>query len=261
VRARCAAVAALALWLASATGCATTGGGKRAERELAQKRANSHYDLGVDHLENGRLALALREFMNAEQFRPDDPQIQYALGEAYMRQGKLADSERHLLRALALADDYHDARLLLSTLYVHQERYEEAIREAAILVEDPTFPGPWRALTNQGWAELQLGRNADARRHLELARDYNDRHWPTLLDLGILELKEGHRLEAIELFRKTLELRPGPRAEAEVNYRLGEIYVSLGKRDRAIGHLMAAVAQAPDGQWGKKSEEYLKLLR
>ena len=58
-----------------------------------------------------------------------------------------------------------------------------------------------------------------------------------------------------------LELRPGPSATSETNYRLAEIYISLGKRDRAVGHLLAAVKKAPEGRWGKKSEEYLKVLR
>ena len=254
----CEAVSVLALL---ALGCATSGGERGRSRALAAKKANSHFDLGVDHLENGRLAMALREFLNAERLEPDDPRIQYALGEAYLGKAKLAESEQHLLRALEFSPEYHDARLLLSTLYVHQERYEEAIVQSRQLAEDPTFPGPWRALTNLGWAQLQLGRAAEARQSLELSRDYNAKYWPTLLDLGILEMKEGHRLEAIELFRAALEQRPGPGAEAEMNYHLGEIYVSLGKRERAIGHLRAAVARAPNGRWGKKSEEYLKLLR
>ena len=50
-------------------------------------------------------------------------------------------------------------------------------------------------------------------------------------------------------------------AAAEANYRLAEIYVSLGKRDRAVSHLLAAVEGSPNGRWGQKSEEYLKLLR
>ena len=48
---------------------------------------------------------------------------------------------------------------------------------------------------------------------------------------------------------------------AEANYRSAEIFVSLGNRKRALRHLMAAVAQSPDGQWGQKSEEYLEVIR
>jgi tetratricopeptide (TPR) repeat protein len=81
------------------------------------------------------------------------------------------------------------------------------------------------------------------------------------LNLGILEADQGNRRQAIALFEQVLSLRPGPSAEAEVNYRLGEIYASLGERERAVGHLTAAVEKAPNGPWGRKSEESLKRLR
>jgi tetratricopeptide (TPR) repeat protein len=133
--------------------------------------------------------------------------------------------------------------------------------ESQVLADDPTFPAPWRALTNLGWAQFKLGETVEARATLEDAHDLNRAYWPTLLDLGILEHQEGRRLEAIERFQQLLELRPGPSATAETNYRLAEIYISLGKRERAVGHLLVAVTKAPEGRWGKKSEEYLKLLR
>jgi tetratricopeptide (TPR) repeat protein len=63
------------------------------------------------------------------------------------------------------------------------------------------------------------------------------------------------------LFQQVLELDPALTVQAQTNYRIGEIYVSQGKRKRAIGHLQAAVAQTPGGPWGVKSEEYLMLLR
>ena len=34
-----------------------------------------------------------------------------------------------------------------------------------------------------------------------------------------------------------------------------------GRRDRAVGHLTSSVARAPAGEWAKRSEAYLKLLR
>ena len=52
-----------------------------------------------------------------------------------------------------------------------------------------------------------------------------------------------------------------PSARAEANYHLAEAYVSLGNREKAVNHLKMAVVQSPDGEWGKKSEEYLQILR
>ena len=81
------------------------------------------------------------------------------------------------------------------------------------------------------------------------------------MNLGILAAEQGQRPDAIRYFTQVLEIEPGPSATAEANYRLAEIYVSLGRRRQAVGHLRTAVVKAPSDPWGKKSEEYLKLLR
>jgi tetratricopeptide (TPR) repeat protein len=101
----------------------------------------------------------------------------------------------------------------------------------------------------------------EARRLLELSRDYDDGDWPTLLNLGILEADQGNRRQAIALLQRVLKLRPGANAEAEANYRLGELYVALGERGRAMTHLTAARERSPGGPWGRKSDAYLKRLR
>jgi len=242
-----------------AAGCAT--GGLSADEEANAKRARSHYDIGVDHVSNGRVEIGLREFLAAAALAPRNAQYQHALGAAYVQKEHYVEAEQHLRRALEIAPEYHDARFNLSVLLLGLGRFEEARVEADRLYADPTFPGPWQALSNRGWAEYKLGRVEEARETFALTRKFNPVYWPALLNLGILESEQGRRPEAIQLYEAVLAQRPGPGAEAEVNYRLGEIYVSLGKRSRAVEYLTAAVVKAPSGRWGKKSEEALKLLR
>ena len=257
---------ALASWLATGLltlvpvfGCATAPPAEDEEHKI--KRAASHFNLAADHADNGRLEFALRDLLAAERLDPGDPRIQHSLGMVYLQKGKVAEAKMHLLRALEIRPDYGQARFNLSTLYLNQERYEECIQHSKILYDDATFPWPWRALTNWGWAAYKLGRVEEARRQLEYSRDFRARYWPTLLNLGILEAEQGHKVEAIGYFGDVLEIEPGLSAAAEANYRLAEIYVSLGKRKQAVGHLRTAVVKAPSDPWGKKSEEYLKLLR
>ena len=257
-------VAAPIVWLCVlaallGTGCANLMGG--AEQELRIKRADSHFNLGLDYIRTDRVALAIRELQLAESFDPKNPQIQQALADAYLFRGKSEDAERHYLRALEIAPRHHEARLNLSILYNQLNRFEESLGHTSILVDDATFPSPWRALANKGLAEYRLGRLDEARRTLELGIDYRSDYWPTLLYLGILEVEEGRRLEGLSLFRQVLQQAIGLEVKAQANYRIGEIYIALGKRERAVGHLKAAVAQAPGGPWGAKSEEYLNLLR
>lgn len=234
---------------------------RREQQELDRRRAQSHFNIGVDHLKGGRAALALRELRKAVALDDENPEIRYAIADAYLRKKRFPEAEAELLRAIELRPDYHDARVSLSALYIHLERYEEAIAQCEILQDDPTFPAPWQALTNRGWADLKRGQRETARRSFEEAFEFNDRYWPALLNLGILAREEGKRSEAIRLFEQVLELRPSNHAAAEVNYHLGELYADAGQRDRARGHLRKSVGQDPDGAWGRKSEAYLKQLR
>lgn len=264
-------LAAAALALVFAGGCASPpppGPGAKAnaapedlsawERET---RSRAHYDLGVDHLTKGQTALALREFLAATEYAADDPWIHLGLGECYRRKSLYEQSEEHLLRAIELKPHFQTAQLNLSALYIHMERYEEAAEWSQRLIEDPTYPAPWRAYNNLGWAKLRAGQIEEGREALETALEYDQAFWPAHLNLGILESEAGRQREAIEHFEQVLDRGPGPYAEAEVRYRMGEVFVSLGKRDRALEQFTAAADSPAGGQWGKKSQDYLKLLQ
>ncbi|MEN8158926.1 MAG: tetratricopeptide repeat protein [Myxococcota bacterium] len=226
-----------------------------------ESRARSHQSVGTNHLREGRVALAIRELRAAEQLNPRDEWIQLTLAEAYRLKGLTAEAESHLLKALEIDPEFQSAHLTLSGLYIQMGRYEEAMTHAQLLEDDPTFPKPWQALTNKGWALMQLDRHKEARQALELALDYHDRYWRAQLNLGILDAEEGRRLDAMERFDRVLGLGPGPLARAEANFRMAEIYISLGNRDRAVEHLVAASAERPNGTWGKRSEDTLERLR
>jgi Tfp pilus assembly protein PilF len=244
--------------VAAAVGCASSG---RSDAELRKRQARSHYDLAIDHLQKGHVELGLRELLAAQRLDPRDPKIHSSLGLTYYQKGRVAEGERHLRRALELRPDLHEARFNLAVLLLRERRWAECIAEAKRLVDDPTFVAPWRALTTQGWCEYKAGHVEEARRLLELSRDYDDGDWPTLLNLGILEAEQGNRRQAIGFFERVLKLRPGANAEAEANYRLGELYVALGERERAVSHLKAARERSPSGPWGRKSDAYLRRLR
>jgi len=250
---------ALALFAFLGAGCATHGA---KQRDLQRHRkALAHFNLGADHLENGRTAQGLRELLIAESHDPLDPYIQYGLSRAYLASERDALAETHLLRALEVFPGYHDARLTLSGLYLMLERWSDAAAQSQLLLDDPTFPYPWVALTNIGWAHFKAGQFSEAREAFERALHFNPDYWQCQLNLGILEEEEGHRAAALKAYGEVLESGAAPSAVAEANYRSAEILLSFGKRQRAMRHLMAAVATSPDGEWGRKSEEYMQVIR
>jgi len=250
--------AGLALALVATLGCASARG---PDGKTAQQRAEARYDLGVENMTQGQTALALRNFLAAEQLAPRDARIQLALAEAYRQSDRLPEAEQHLRQALEIDPQDQGAGLNLSALLIQAGKFDEALSVALKLADDPTFPAPWRALTNAGWAQLQLQRYEEARRSFAAALEFKANYWPALLDLGILEERQGRLEQALAAFQRLLDLGPTPSMAAEVHFRMGEIYVSLGERDRAVEHLTAAAEHRPGSQWGQRSEEVLKLLQ
>ncbi|UCE85516.1 MAG: tetratricopeptide repeat protein [Deltaproteobacteria bacterium] len=255
---RVGAPGAVALAVALCVGCSTP---NPPSTESAAKKALAHHDIGVEYMSQGRIALAIRELRAAKEASPEDPWIALALAEAYRRRGKAEEAEAEFLRALERDPELHRARLNLAGMYIQLERYAEAVPHLAQLVDDATFPAPWRALTNLGWAQYRLGHRDEARRNLRIAIEYREDYWPALLNLGILEQEDGSTLEAMRLFERVTEARAYPDAHAEANYRMAEIHVSLGQRRQALERLQAAASTPAQGLWSRRSEEYLQLLR
>lgn len=231
------------------------------ERTDAQRRARMHYEVALDRMKTGRNPEAIGELLMAVRLDPNEENLRLALAEAFRRSGRIADTETHLLAALQIDPNFHAARFNLAALYIEQERYQDALVETQRLLADPTFPRPWRALTNAGWAEYKLGRLGEAAAHLQLALDYKEDYWPARLNLGILEAERGNRAEAAAHFERVLEIPSGPYAEAEARYRLAELYLAMGDRRGAIAQLSKASTLRPSGPWGKRSAEALQSLQ
>ncbi len=73
-------------------------GMRELELSDAQKRARVHFQIGHRLPATGPRARGIGELLSAERFDPMDAEIQFALAEAYRRQGRDAETEAHLLR-------------------------------------------------------------------------------------------------------------------------------------------------------------------
>ncbi len=229
--------------------------------------ASATRDVGIDHLAQGRTAMAIRKLSEALSYDPSDPTTHHWLGDAYRRKGMFAEAEAELLTSLKLNPDtanydHQETVLNLAALYIQTKRFDDARIRCQTLIDNPTFSTPWRALTNRGWAEYSLGQYEAARASFLEALDFHPRYSPAHFNLGILEQRERHFLEALRRFELALDSRRlSPDGEAEANYRMAEVYVSLGRRGKAIEHFSMAVERSPYGQWGTQSKSYLELLR
>jgi type IV pilus assembly protein PilF len=240
-------------------GCATYDDGDRA-------KAESHRDLGDLYMQRNEVEMAIREFRVALNVFEPDPLSHFAIGEAYRRKREYELAETHLKRALDLDPELLDARLNLGVLYLEQERWAEAIRENQLLIEDPTFLVPARALVNGGWAHYKSGDLEGAERLFRQAVGADGSSFQARLNLGIVLYEQNETVDAVREFEKAIELLEGrppalySHVTAQTRFRAAMAHIRLGQRSRAIAHLQAAAEWGGETEWGVKSREYLAVL-
>ncbi|HIF99710.1 MAG TPA: tetratricopeptide repeat protein [Myxococcales bacterium] len=197
---------------------------------------------------------------------PSDPLTYYGLGEAYRSKGLLPEAEDYLLLSLSNSaspqdHNYQTATLTLAAVYIQMERYPEAEALCQILIDDPTYARPWIALTNRGWAEYKSGRFLEAQDSYEEALDFRSDYAPAHFNLGKLDQSQSRWLSAVRQLELASESKQmSPRAQAEAHFRMGEIYITLDLRDKAIEQFRAAAEKAPQHKWGTDSRTYLDML-
>jgi tetratricopeptide (TPR) repeat protein len=241
------------------TACATVDEG-------ALRRAETHRQLAVVKLQQQEIELAIREYQASLDLYDGDPEAHFGLSEAYRRKGAYEQARHHLLRTLALDPQNLEARLNLGVVYLHQGLYAEAIRENELLIQDPTFLRPERALVNRGWAHYKSGNLEAAVEDFRAAVEADGNNYHAHLNLGIVFYDRGDLVEAVREFNQVLEivdLRPASivgATRAQARFRLAQAYVKLGRHGQAVEQLKAATKEGNQGEWARKSREYLAVL-
>ncbi|MFQ5698306.1 MAG: tetratricopeptide repeat protein [Myxococcota bacterium] len=233
---------------------------------ISARQAQTHRDLGSVYLGQGKIELAIREYQSSLELDDRDAETWFAMGEAYRRKGRFPEAEKYLRRALELDDGKQDARLNLSAMYLQQGRWQEAITEAQILVDDPTFLVPARALVNLGFAQYKSGDLEGARQSLTRALETNGSSYQAHADLGMVAYDQGEWVEAASQFRMALRILEGRpkqvfgQIEAEIRFRMAMAQVRLGQRERALDELRISASRGGQSEWGRKSRDYLAIL-
>jgi type IV pilus biogenesis/stability protein PilW len=231
------------------------------EDERKRDQARARRDLGIDYLSKGQNAIALRELVFAVKANPDDPATQLWLGEGYRRQGHDDLALGAMTEAVRLEPTYQVAHNNLSAFYIQLEDYENAVKHAQVLIDDPLYGQPWKAFSNRGYAQMKLGRIAEARESLETATEFRKDFWPASLNLGLLERDAGNKLKAVKHFQRVIKHPVGHGPRAEASFHIAQILVSIGHREKAIKYFTASAQNDPDGRWADQSRDYLKILR
>ncbi len=108
------------------------------EKPVDQGALITAREVGLEHLQRGRLAEAEQEFRNVIALAPRDPLGYANLGLTYLRAGRYADAEVQLKRARRLDPANPDIALITAKLHSLMGRPTDAHQ---VLAEIPPPPG------------------------------------------------------------------------------------------------------------------------
>lgn len=239
--------------------CATSVSPQRIGRADLQRR------LADVKLSKGQYEIAIREYKRSIELYAHDAESHFGLAEAYRRKGLFADAARQLQKALEIDPLHQEARLNLGVVYLQMERWDDAIEQNRILIDDPTFPRPSRALVNLGWAHYKSGDLERAKLAFAEALGDDRNSYQAALNLGIVLIELGDVVESLRYFERVIEIvesRGVPdAAAAESRFHMAQAHVKLQQLDKAIAELQLASELGGRGAWGVKSREYLQVLQ
>jgi len=219
------------------------------EAELArQESAQTHYDIGLGALTEGKNPKAISEFQEAVSLDPQNARFRHALGNVYLREGKIEGAISEFQEAVRINPRFSEALNDLGVAYLRQQSWEAAIGAFRRALANPRYMSPERAYVNLGNIYHTQGRYELAaeefRRLIDILPQSPDGYFllgrtllaegkaqPALeqleravkldgtisifhLELGKAQLRLGMQAEARESFRRVFELTPvGPEAD------------------------------------------------
>lgn len=167
-----------------------------------------------------------------------------AIGEAYLRDGKLEDAKRQFKAALRLRHDEPTALLRLGDLYYETDRPERAVvLWKALAQSHPSFSH--FVLERLESSYFEKGRFSEVDQAYEEMLARNPRDVRVHLALARVHLKKGDLADAARLLNEALEVEPG---SVEARLLVADLYRRRGDLSRALDEMESVVRGMGGGE-------------
>jgi len=244
-----------------AAGC---GGGPTREQVVRSQR---EYDLGVGLWQERNVAGAFEHLLEAIALDPSNAEAHLMLGKLFMiHRHDYERAEHHFQEALRAHEEVQaraglpaDARNSLGVLYIHWERYPQAVEVLRAAASDLMNREPAVAWSNLGWAYLELGEHVEAVRVLDQAVQLSPDLCLAWYRIGQARSGTGEPEEAERALTRALEVEDETCQRLQAAWRLrGEVRARLGHRDEAIGDLERCVELSAENEDGRACARLLE---
>lgn len=165
----------------------------------------------------------------------------YLLAKARKAQNDAIMSIAHLTKAIALKEDFIEARLLRADVLIDLKHYKEATEDVEAVLK--VLPDEEVALIHQGQIAEATGEEAKAEEHYRRVTDVNPFNEQAYLHLGELYIKQRKLTEAIDLFNEAIELNPN---FAQAYHERGRAKLLNGDKEGSIADMKMSLELNPN---------------
>jgi eukaryotic-like serine/threonine-protein kinase len=162
--------------------------------------------LGMIHVEQGNVGLAMQELEQARQLDPRSADVHAAIGEAYRQQGRIPDAKNELQTAIDLAPENWRWPYLLAALQIDSGDLKPAEVNLKLALEKT--PDNARVLYNLGLVYRKQARLDDATRAFQDALKLDGSYYQAAMALATVLTLQDRYDDAIRIYQRAVEMRP-----------------------------------------------------
>jgi len=223
------------------------------------EKSQLRMQLGLSQLQRQNYALALKEFLAAEELNPKDPFIQNNLGLVYFLRERYSESIQHFQNACDLDDKYTDAKNNLARVYIEIRQFDKARKLIQTVLSDLTYHNSAKAYANLGLLEFNDQNYPAALKNFKqvLLTQREDCTSNVFLGRSYLELKQ-YKLSNDQL-EKAAELCKQIKSDEGLYYYAISLYRSGEKKD-AVLKLKELRSFYPQGKFHDQAKKMIDLI-
>ena len=213
---------------------------------LVAEIVEPHYNLASLYIDQGKLDLAEKEYIQTLSLRPSHSSAKIGLGSVYNKKGIFDKAEELYLQAIKDGNSqkhiksYPIAHLNLGEVYAKTGRIPLAIKEweQAIHLNSSLLPAHF----NLGTALMMEGKLDSAEKYFLNCLSINKNFKPALFNLALLKQKQMRWKESINRFNNYMKITgPSPSALKQIGFN----YLNLNDWNNAIAFFQKSLKMLP----------------
>ncbi len=179
----------------------------KADRERQKDASAAELNAAANSLlKAGDLAAAVIAYQKALEQTPNDEDLHYNLGIAFVKMGNLTNAESEYREALRLLPDYPEVHNNFGTLLMRMDRLPEAEEHLKEAIKQ--MPEYAQAHNNLGILRQRQKRSDEALACFQKAVDLDTNYWEARFNLANTYLQRHEREKGIEQLKEAVRLNP-----------------------------------------------------